>query len=317
VIRRQEQVDQIARVLVIGGAVLAICALWEGQTHYNVFNHLADWIPLLKLNELPYSLVSEQNDRGGRLRVYGPAQSPIALGAVLVMLLPIAIYLVKKTGSRYWAGAAVLILMGALSSVSRTGVVMLIVLLIGYWRFRRDEVRKLWPLLLPLVLLVHFALPGTIGTLQGAFLPKGGIVAEQAAGAGTYGSGRIADLGPGLHDAKQHIVFGQGFGTRLTDRSEERVNAPILDDQWLSTLLETGILGIVAWVWLFGRFYRRMMRAARADDTARGWLLGGLAGSMLAFGVSLALYDTFSFIQVTILAFFQLGFGAAVLAARD
>jgi hypothetical protein len=317
VIRRQGQVDRIARVIATGGAVLALFALWEGQTHYNVFNHLADWIPVLKLDQLPYSLISAQNDRGGRLRVYGPAQSPIALGAVFVMLLPIAIYLVKKTGRKYWMGAAVLILMGALSSVSRTGVVMLIVLLIGYWRFRRNDVKKLWPFLLPLLLLVHFALPGTIGTLTGAFVPKGGIVAEQAAGAGTYGSGRIADLGPGLHDAKQHLLFGQGLGTRLTDRSEARVNAPILDDQWLGTLLETGILGVVAWVWLYGRFYRRMMRAARADDTARGWLLGGLAASMLAFAVSLALYDTFSFIQVTILAFFQIGFGAAVLAARD
>jgi O-antigen ligase len=94
------------------------------------------------------------------------------------------------------------------------------------------------------------------------------------------------------------------------------VNAPILDDQWLGTLLETGLLGVAAWVWLFARFYRRMMNAARHDDTARAWLLSGLGASILAFAVSLATYDTFSFIQVTILAFFQVGFGAAVLAAR-
>ena len=37
--------------------------------------------PLLKLDQLPYSLVSDQNDRGGRLRVYGlgaEARSPTA-----------------------------------------------------------------------------------------------------------------------------------------------------------------------------------------------------------------------------------------------
>jgi polysaccharide biosynthesis protein PslJ len=317
VVRRRSHVDRLAKVLVAGGAILALTALVEGQTHYNVFNHLSHWIPVLKLDQLPYSLVSDQNDRGGRLRVYGPAQSPIAYGALFVMLLPIAVYLVKQTARKIWLVSTVLIVLGAFATVSRTAMIMLVVLVFAYWRFRKTEVRRLWPLLLPLVVVVHFALPGTLGTLKGAFMPKGGIVAEQSAGAGTYGSGRVADLGPGLHDAKQHLMLGQGFGTRLTDRSEEKVNAPILDDQWLGTLLETGLLGVLAWIWLFGRFYRRMMNAARSDDTPRAWLLAGLAASALAFAVSLATYDTFSFIQVTILLFFQLGFGAAILAARE
>lgn len=317
VVRRRVYVDRLVQVLVVGGMLLAVSALWEGQTHYNVFNHLGQWIPVLKLDHLPYSLISAQNDRGGRLRAYGPAQSPIAFGALFAMLLPLSIYLVKRTGRKLWALAGLLILMGALATVSRTAMIMLIVLIFPYWRFRSAEVKKLWPLLLPLLVLVHFALPGTLGSLKGAFMPKGGIIAEQSAGAGTYGSGRVADLGPGLHEAKQHLIFGQGFGTRLTDRNEEKVNAPILDDQWLSTLLETGLFGIVAWLWLFGRFYRRMMNAARADDTPRAWLLAGLAASTLAFAVSLATYDTFSFIQVTILLFFQLGLGAAALAARE
>jgi hypothetical protein len=317
VVRRRSHVDRLARILVVGGTLLALCALWEGQMHYNVFNHLSQWVPVLKLDKLPYSLISNQNDRGGRLRVYGPAQSPIAYGALFVMILPVAIYLAKRTGRKLWVGATLLILIGAFSTVSRTAMIMLLAMAFAYWRFRRAEMKKLWPLVLPLLVVVHFALPGTLGTLKGAFLPKGGIIAEQSAGAGTYGSGRIADLGPGLHDAKQHLMLGQGFGTRLTDRSEEKVNAPILDDQWLGTLLETGLFGVLAWLWLFGRFYRRMMNAARADDTPRAWLLAGLAASTLAFAVSLATYDTFSFIQVTILLFFQLGLGAAALAARE
>jgi polysaccharide biosynthesis protein PslJ len=316
VVRRRSHVEKLVRVLVIGGAVLAVCAVWESETRYNVFNDLGRWIPVLKLDHLPYSLISDRNDRGGRLRAYGPAQSPIAFGALFVMLLPFSIYLIKQTGRKLWVGVCGLLVIGAFATVSRTAMVMLLVMLIAYWRFRPVEVRRLWPLVIPLLVVVHIALPGTLGTLKGAFFPKGGLVAEQSAGAGTYGSGRIADLGPGLHDAKQHLLVGQGFGTRLTDRGEEKVNAPILDDQWLGTLLETGLLGVAAWVWLFARFYRRMMNAARHDDTARAWLLSGLGASILAFAVSLATYDTFSFIQVTILAFFQVGFGAAVLAAR-
>ncbi|NUR76031.1 MAG: O-antigen ligase family protein [Thermoleophilia bacterium] len=317
VVRRRSHVDKLARTIVIGGAILALCALWEGQTHYNIFNDLSRWIPVLKPDQLPYSLISIRNDRGGRLRAYGPAQSPIALGALFVMLLPFAIYMAKRTGRRLWWGATLLIFLGALATVSRTPMIMLLVLAFGYWRFRPTDVKKLWPLLVPLILVVHIALPGTLGTLKGAFFPHGGLVAEQSAGAGTYGSGRVADLGPGLHEARQHLMLGAGFGTRLTDRSEEKANAPILDDQWLGTLLETGVIGVLAWVWLFGRFYRRMMNAARAEDTPRAWLLGGLAASTLAFAVSLATYDTFSFIQVTILMFFQVGLGAAVLTARE
>jgi O-antigen ligase len=316
-VRTRSQVDNIARTLVLGGVVLAVCALWEGQTHYNLFNHLASWIPVLKLDHLPYSLISSQNDRGGRLRVYGPAQSPIAFGALFVMLFPFAVYLAKRTGRKLWAAAALLILMGALSTVSRTAIVMLFVMAFSYWRFRKNDIKRLWPLVLPFILVVHLALPGTLGTLRSAFFPQGGLVAEQSAGAGTYGSGRIADLGPGLHEAKQRLLLGQGFGTRLTDRAEEKANAPILDDQWLGTLLETGLVGLLGWVWLFGSFYRRMMRAARLDNTSRAWLLGGLGASIFAFAVSLATYDTFSFIQVTIIAFFQIGFGTAVLAARE
>ena len=114
-----------------------------------------------------------------------------------------------------------------------------------------------------------------------------------------------------------HLTLGQGFGTRQTDRSEAGVNAPILDDQWLGTLLETGFFGLIAWFWLFSSFYRRMMRAARADDSPRGWLFAGLAASMLAFAVSMATYDTFSFIQVIIIAFMLIGLGAAALTMKE
>ncbi len=317
VIRRPAHVDLVVKALVGGGTVLAICALWEGWTHYNVFNHLGQFIPVLKLDQLPYSLISNQNNRGGRLRVYGPAQSPIALGALFVILLPLGIYLIKRTAQRRWLAATLLIVFGAIASVSRTPIVMLIAMTIVYWRFRRNDVRRLWPLALPLLLAVHIALPGTIGSISGSFFPKGGIIAEQQAHPGGYGSGRLADLVPGLHEAETHLTFGQGFGTRLTDRSQEKVNAPILDDQWLGLLLETGIVGVVALLWLFVALYRRLMRAARSDDTARAWLFAGIAAAMVAFAVSMATYDTFSFIQQTIVAFVYVGIAGSALALRE
>lgn len=317
VIKKRADIDRVVNVLAAGGAALAVFALYESWTHHNVFNDLARYIPLLKLDQLPYSLVSVQNDRGGQVRAYGPAQSPIAFGALFVMLLPLGIYAYQRARRRLWGVVALLILLGAIATVSRTPILMLVVTTIVYWRFRGTQVKRLWPAVLPLLIAVHFALPGTIGSIKSAFFPKGGIIAEQQAGAGTYGSGRLADLVPGLHDAETHLTLGQGFGTRLTDRSSEKVNAPILDDQWLGTLLETGVFGVAAWVWFFSSFYRRMLRAAQADDTSRAWLFAGLGAAMLAFALSLATYDTFSFIQETIVAFVYIGLAGAALAERD
>src|SRR5207244_8751930 len=116
------------------------------------------------------------------------------------------------------------------------------------------------------------------GTLKYEFVPQGGIVAEQTKGKGTAGQGRLADLGPALSEFSPRPVFGEGYGTRMT--GGPKTNAQILDDQWLKTLLETGFVGIFAWVWLFRRFVGRTWREAKADRTDRGRLLVALTASI-------------------------------------
>ena len=270
VVRTFADVDFLLKVIVGGGAVLAVLGLIEARSHYNVFNHFASFIPILKADHLPYSLISAENNRGGRLRVYASAEDPIAFGALLTMLVPLAIYLYRATLQRRWVVAAVLLGLAALATVSRTVAVMMIVILAVYLCLRPKETKRFWPLLIPLIVVVHLALPGTLGSLSGAFFPKGGLVAEQKRGAGTYGSGRVADIGPSLHELSYHAALGEGFGTRVVDK--EKQNAHILDDQWLGTLLETGIFGVASWMWLFSRSIGRLWRAAR-DPSPRGWLV--------------------------------------------
>jgi polysaccharide biosynthesis protein PslJ len=310
VVRTFADVDYLVKFLVGGGAVLAILGLIESRLHYNVFNHFASFIPILKANHLPYSLVSAENNRGGRLRVYGSAEDPIAFGALLTMLVPLAIYLYRATLQRRWLVAASLLGLAALATVSRTVAVMMIVILVVYLLLRPRETKRFWPLIVPLIVVVHLALPGTLGSLSGAFFPKGGLVAEQKRGAGTYGSGRVADIGPSLHELSYHAVLGEGFGTRVVDK--EKANAHILDDQWLGTLLETGILGVASWIWLFSRAIRRLWRAAR-DPSPRGWLCVGLAGSLFAYAIGMFTYDAFSFTQATLVMFVLLAIASVVL----
>ena len=53
------------------------------------------------------------------MRTTASAEHPIALGAMLVMLLPLAIYLFRRRGERIWLVAAATLTMGALATGSR------------------------------------------------------------------------------------------------------------------------------------------------------------------------------------------------------
>ena len=299
--------DRLLKVLVGGGGVLAILTIVEARTHYNVFNHLHEVVPILELVEAP-----SEESRGGRLRVFASAQHPIALGAALVLLVPLAIYLARR--NKVWYGVAGLLALATIATVSRTSIVMLIVVGLVYLALRPKQTKRLWPLLIPVLLMAHIALPGTLGSLKKAFFPEGGLIAEQQGAAGQRGSGRIADLGPSLEEWSRRPVVGQGYSTRVVDL--ERQNAAILDNQWLVTLLETGAVGAFGFIWLFWRAVRRMGRAAKEDESDRGWLLAGLAASILAFAVGMFTYDAFSFIQVTFLLFILLAVGSVALDAR-
>jgi hypothetical protein len=296
VARTRAHLDLFVRILVGGGSLVALAGVIESRTQKNVFNWLPHVMPFLKPGTLN-TIVGD--DRG--YRAYASAQHPIALGALLVVLLPLAIYLIKKTGQRRWWLAGMLLAFGALATMSRTGVLMLIAVVFVYLWLRPKETRRLWPLLLPCLLAIHLVLPGTIGTLKEAFFPKGGLIADQATNVGSRGQGRVADIGPSLHEFAQRPLFGEGFGTRQTDRGPK--SAQILDDQWLGSLLETGLLGTGAWLWLFVRTIRRQARRAKEDSSAEGWLSVGLAASTLAFVVGMLTFDAFSFSQVTVVMF--------------
>ena len=308
VVRTREAVDFLLKILVGAGAVVAVLAVYEARTDYNVFNHVLDAVPFLKAGDLPYV-----PGRGGRLRTVASSQHPIALSAALVMLIPLAGYLARRTGHKRWALLIAPLAMGALGTVSRTAVLMLLAMAVVMLR-AKPQLKRFWPFLVPGLLAVHVVLPGTLGPLKHSFFPQGGLLKQQTANAGQRGSGRIADLGPSLDEWKNYPLFGEGYGTRIVEFG--KANALILDDQWLGTLLEIGAVGFFAWWWVFGRTVRRLIRRAREDDSEDGWLLAGLAASIAGFAVSMFTYDAFAFIQVTFLLFILLGLGCALLAAQ-
>jgi polysaccharide biosynthesis protein PslJ len=148
VVRDWRTIDFLLKLLVGGGAVIGVFALIERRTDYNVFNHLHGIAPFLKFQG---AIGATGLARGGtRLRVYGPAEHPIALGALFVILIPLGIYLARQTGKRRWWLAVAVLSLGAFATVSRTAVVMLAVVALVFLRLRPKETKRLsssqsWP----------------------------------------------------------------------------------------------------------------------------------------------------------------------------
>ena len=314
VIRRLDHIDYLAMTLVGGGAVVAFFAIVEARTGINAFNHLDRVMPFLKpgAEGEPGAFLKHG---AAKLRVFGSAQHPIALSATFVLLAPLGLYLARRYRQRRWWLCVTLLVAGCASTVSRTGIMMFVVVVIVFLWLRPKETRRLWPALIPALIVIKLVLPGTLGAIKQSFLPAGGLVAEQQSMPGESGSGRIADIGPALKEWKEKPLLGEGFATRVTDPGV-RLRANILDNEWLGTLIELGALGFFGWLWFFARVVRRLGREAKEDDSERGWLLVSLAASVAAFAVGMFTYDAFSFIQVTFLMFIFVGLGSALLAER-
>ena len=118
-------------------------------------------------------------------------------------------------------------------------MLMFVIIAVVFFWLRPTQVKRCWPLLLPGLVVIHIAVPGTIGGLVTSFFPKGGLVAQQTNAA--VGSGRLATLGPALHrEFRPNPLVGEGFATRIVDPLDGTPNAPILDDQWAGVAVRDG-----------------------------------------------------------------------------
>ena len=304
VVRTFEEVDALLKVAIVGGTVIAVLGVIESRTGFNPFAKLSALVPFLEPNFLGETL-----DRGNT-RAIGPAEHPIALGAVLAMLVPVGVYLWRVTRNKRWLVATAVLAMGVFTTVSRTGMLMLFVVAIVFLWLRRQEMKRLWPLALPLIVAVHFAVPGTLGTLKYAFFPPGGLIEDQR---GYNDTGRVGDIAPTLDEVSRVPLFGEGYGTRIV--TGPRTNARILDNQWLATLLETGAVGFFAWMWLFVRLIRRLGRVARADVSDRGWLAVALASAIAAYAAGMLTFDAMSFVQVSFVFYLFAAFSCILAVA--
>jgi polysaccharide biosynthesis protein PslJ len=289
------RLDTVLRRVAWGGGLVAAFALLQFQTGRTYLEYLH--LPGLAQN----GNLSDLTSRSGIHRPAGTATHPIEFAIVLSMLLPIALhYALNDTTSprlrRWFPTAAIGIALPI--SVSRSAIVCTTVAMaVMVPSLPRAQRRVAIACTGAVVLLAYLLVPGLIGTLLGLFT---GISSDSSALSRTDSyalAGRFITQSP---------VFGRGFSTFLPEYR-------ILDNQYLLTLIETGVVGLLALLGVFVAGISSAVQVRRkSQDPRTRQLAQALAASLAAGAVSLALFDALSFPMVPGLIFLVLGVVSAL-----
>jgi O-antigen ligase len=295
-VQTAQELDRLVRWLVIAGAVGAGLAVLAVVGHVD----LAAITPpgLRATPELVQPI-----PRDGITRAQGTAAHPLELAAVMTVLFPLASYCLfaaRGRGRRWWPWLAALGLIGAAGalSISRSffvGLIVEFVVLALYWPLRRSA--AVLGCALGGVVVLLFTKAGAIGFVVQLF---------------TQGTGDDSLLHRTL--ARQvayalisaHPLFGMGLGSYDTTRY------PILDNQYLGVLVETGIVGLLGFLCYLGTAaVAAFNRSSRHRD-----LGAALGASIVAYAVINLILDTAGFLQISALAAILVGLTGALHRIR-
>lgn len=301
--------------IVWAGVVVAFFAVVERMTKVNVFLLLQNFLPLILLRDEGTSL------RAGGARSYASSQHPIALAVLLCMIIPLAIYLAQYaprplhpiSRKLAYGFAIAVIFAGMMTAVSRTGVVVLVVMFLLTVILRPRLALVLGTLALPVALLGAALLPKIFASMVLSFLDTDSLISSQYASPGLKGQGRLADLGPAAAEFVKSPFVGTGPGSRIV--VGDTANSYILDNQVLGTLLEAGIVGVIGLaVLMLVPPLTLLSRSLQSRVEPRYALLGfAVAVSMAGYVAAMFFYDAFSFIQTLMLLMVLFAIGAWLL----
>ncbi|MBD5831673.1 O-antigen ligase family protein [Janibacter melonis] len=286
------------RISVAGGAlgVLGIIQFVTGRS----------WVDELQIPGLvPIRAISEGYMRNGFARPAGTAIHPIEYGAVLGMLIPIALSSALASSSgrdgsawrRWWPTLSIATAIGVSSTRSALiGLLVALVVLAPTW----DRVQRLWISVAIVVgsIVVFVTVPGMVGTTLGLFSGLDGDTSvrsrvDQYAVAGDYLS--------------RDLYLGRGPGTFLP-------RFRIFDNQYLLTAVEIGVIGLAALVALaLVAIGCALVSYRRTIDQQVRIVVAGIGAGVVVGSVLLAFFDGFSFPMMPTVWFLLVGMAGASL----
>lgn len=297
----RERLDFVLKAVVIGGTFAAIVALMQFRLEFDLTEYMK--IPGLRhssAEEVP-TVISRSDLR----RVAGTLGHPIEFGALSAMLLPIAAHLGFQARSRglpatrWWICAAV-IAAGLMFSVSRTAVLGLVgaglILLLGWSNRRRLLTIGAFVVFLGFMKVLA---PGLLGTFYNLF-----------AGAGDDSSimFRTHDWPFAMREFARSPLFGHGPGTWYPFKHQ------VFDNQYLLSLVETGLLGTLGFVSVVicGIVVALRVRFMSTDQNVRNLGLT-IAASLTIPLLGAATFDLLSFPGITSILFLLVGAAGALM----
>ena len=283
--------------------IVALGMLLEYRMYYNPFWTLSDKL-------LPGFFIIEGNAAGdvtdhiGRRLVRGPAEVPLEAVAMLSMALPVALVRVlhePRVRRRMLYGLAIIVLIAAAFATYRKSALVVpvsVVCALAY--FRRRELLRLAPLGMVTLIIVSTLAPGAIGSTIRQF------TRSDAATLPTV-SDRASDYDAIRPDVWSHILLGRGWG------SYNHESYRILDSEILLRTIETGVLGLLAFLLVGISVVASSRKAIAARDavTAQTALISALVA--VAFLVAAWLFDELSFPHATYIFLYMVGLGTVVL----
>jgi polysaccharide biosynthesis protein PslJ len=297
-IDRVDRLKMLLSRMTTGVMLLAIVGIAEFLTGVDIAKYIA--IPGLSFNQVP----ADSLLRDGFSRPFATASQPLEFAALMVIALPVAMHQARfaprEVRLRRWLKVAAIAVTIPLT-VSRTallGVAIMALVLLPTWP--RGHRRRAYAVLLAGGAALFLASP----SLLGAF---GTLLSGVAHGSASTDSRTTAAAQAGAYIA-QHPWLGRGFGTFLPQTYF------FTDDEYLSTLITTGVIGLCCLAalfvtgWMAARGARR-----RAGDVETADLAQSLAAAIAVAAACFATFDVLSFTMAAGLTFLMIGCAGAAL----
>ncbi len=307
VIRRGEVRPFLTYTLVLA-VICALGMIYEYRSGFNLFWEWSDKLMPGIFNVERQLEVGPVVDSIGRRLVWGPAEVPLEAVAMLTLALPIGVVRLldaKRWGERALYGIATCILIAAVFATYRKSAFIAPAAVLGALAYyRRSDLLRLAPLALVLLLTVTTLSPGALRSTIDQFLRSDRTAVNTV-------SDRVADYDAVRPDVWTHLMFGRGWG------SYNHETYRILDSEILLRLIETGVIGLAAFL-LIGLTVLAVTRrpiAGRDPVVAQVALIGALGA--VAFLVCGALFDTLSFPHVPYIFLYITGLVAVVIGRRE
>lgn len=302
-IRTRGRIEVLIWRVVMAGGILALLGIAQFVTELP----LTDQFRIPGLTEVASPALFIRN---GLVRPNGTATHPIEYGAILSMVLPLALYVLMRQSGRpsllRWVPTLAIVAVVGLSGSRSAYLSALAGVLVCFLAWTPVVRRWVIGLGMSAIVVVSLVYPRLLRVIVGLFDdPEGDPSITSRTDSFDFAFAFLSD----------HPLFGRGFGTFLPKYR-------IFDNQYLVQLVSVGIVGTLALLSLAVVAMFEMRRTARAANgvemVADRELAAALTGAVVAGFVSLLFFDAFAFPMTMGALFLILGIvGAVSRLGRD